>query len=150
MNGFADRAGVVAADRGADAAAAGVGWGGAPRIAGTAGGRGGTAGATGLDGGAATGGANIPDGRSPVGIAGRPPAGTAPTEGRRACAGATGGAAAGAGAAGGVAAGIDCRIGAGAATVGGCAPLLETGKTAAHTLQRALTPAAGTLAGSTR
>lgn len=91
-------------------------------------------------------------------MAGRPPAGIPAIEGRSDGAGAGAGIATGAltrgaiGAIGmgGAGAGSGCRTGAGTAAAGGCAPLLETGKTAAHTLQRADTPAAGTLAGSTR
>ncbi|MGB7212473.1 MAG: hypothetical protein WBC97_07585, partial [Gemmatimonadales bacterium] len=110
------------------------------------------------DGGIATGGANIPDGRRPVGMAGRPPAGIPAIEGRSDGAGAGAGVANGAltrgtiGAVGtgGAGAGSGCLSGAGTADSGGWVPLLETGKTAAHTVQRADTPVAGTLAGSTR
>lgn len=115
-------------------------------MAGIAGGRGGAAGA---DGGIATGGANIPDGRSPVGIAGRPPAGMLAAEGRSDGADAGAGMATGALTRAGVGSGGRTTW-AGVASGSGWVPLRETGKTAAHTLQRADTPAAGTLAGSMR
>lgn len=49
-----------------------------------------------------------------------------------------------------IATGADTRFGNGVMSGLGAVPLPETGKTAAHTLQRARTPAVGTLAGSTR